>query len=75
MASDAGMETRFVPATKTVPMEKVLGFVENPAVDGAPSPLVVTGRCLLDLGTFNALRWIAAGAGEVKRPGFSSYLC
>ena len=42
---------------------KVRGMVEKPAVEDAPSTLVATGRYLLDLGIFDALRRIELGRG------------
>lgn len=44
-------------------VKKVVGMVEKPAVDDAPSNLVATGRYLLDRTIFDALRRIEPGKG------------
>ncbi|APT84351.1 UTP--glucose-1-phosphate uridylyltransferase [Corynebacterium aquilae] len=44
-------------------LKKVIGMVEKPAVEDAPSNYVATGRYLLDREIFDALRKITPGAG------------
>ena len=44
-------------------VKKVVGMVEKPAVEDAPSNLVATGRYLLDHAIFDALRRIKPGKG------------
>lgn len=44
-------------------VKKVVGMVEKPAVEDAPSNLVATGRYLLDRAIFEALRRIEPGKG------------
>ena len=44
-------------------VKKVLGMVEKPAAEDAPSNLVATGRYLLDRAIFGALRRITPGKG------------
>ena len=44
-------------------VKKVVGMVEKPAADDAPSNLVATGRYLLDRAIFDALRRIEPGKG------------
>ena len=44
-------------------VKKVVGMVEKPAVEDAPSNLVATGRYLLDRAIFDALRRIKSGKG------------
>ena len=44
-------------------VKKVVGMVEKPAVEDAPSNLVATGRYLLDPAIFDALRRIEPGKG------------
>ena len=44
-------------------VKKVVGMVEKPAVEDAPSNLVATGRYLLDRAIFDALRRIKPGKG------------
>lgn len=44
-------------------VKKVLGMVEKPAVEDAPSNLVATGRYLLDRAIFDVLKRITPGAG------------
>ena len=44
-------------------VKKVVGMVEKPAVEDAPSNLVATGRYLLDRKIFDALRRIKPGKG------------
>ncbi len=44
-------------------VKRVLGMVEKPAPEAAPSTLVAAGRYLLDRAVFDALRRIAPGAG------------
>ena len=44
-------------------VKKVIGMVEKPAVEDAPSNLVATGRYLLDRAIFDALRRIEPGKG------------
>ncbi|MGV0362961.1 UTP--glucose-1-phosphate uridylyltransferase [Corynebacterium minutissimum] len=44
-------------------VKKVVGMVEKPAVEDAPSNLVATGRYLLDRAIFDALRRITPGKG------------
>lgn len=45
-------------------VKKVVGMVEKPAVEDAPSNLVATGRYLLDRAIFDALRRITPGKGR-----------
>ncbi|MBE7364204.1 UTP--glucose-1-phosphate uridylyltransferase [Corynebacterium guaraldiae] len=44
-------------------VKKVVGMVEKPAVEDAPSNLAATGRYLLDRAIFHALRGITPGKG------------
>ncbi|MHB2253364.1 UTP--glucose-1-phosphate uridylyltransferase [Corynebacterium aurimucosum] len=44
-------------------VKKVVGMVEKPAVEDAPSDLAATGRYLLDRAIFDALRRITPGKG------------
>lgn len=44
-------------------VKKVVGMVEKPATEDAPSNLVATGRYLLDRAIFDALRRITPGKG------------
>ncbi len=44
-------------------VKKVVGMVEKPAAEDAPSNLVATGRYLLDRAIFDALRRITPGKG------------
>ncbi|MHC2548705.1 UTP--glucose-1-phosphate uridylyltransferase [Corynebacterium hesseae] len=44
-------------------VKKVVGMVEKPAVEDAPSNLAATGRYLLDRAIFDALRRIVPGKG------------
>lgn len=44
-------------------VKKVVGMVEKPAVEDAPSNLAATGRYLLDRAIFDALRRITPGKG------------
>lgn len=44
-------------------VKKVVGMVEKPAAEEAPSNLVATGRYLLDRAIFDALRRIKPGKG------------
>lgn len=44
-------------------VKKVVGMVEKPAVEDAPSNLAATGRYLLDRAVFGALRRITPGKG------------
>lgn len=44
-------------------VKKVVGMVEKPAAEDAPSNLVATGRYLLDCAIFDALRRIKPGKG------------
>ncbi|AIJ33107.1 UTP-glucose-1-phosphate uridylyltransferase [Corynebacterium imitans] len=46
-----------------IEVKRVLGMVEKPAVEDAPSTLVATGRYLLDRAIFDALRRITPGKG------------
>ncbi|MBS5998651.1 MAG: hypothetical protein KIA11_12135, partial [Corynebacterium sp.] len=52
-----------VEATDDDRVKKVVGMVEKPAAEDAPSNLVATGRCLLDRAIFGALRCITPGKG------------
>ena len=52
-----------VEDTDTPGVKKVVGMVEKPAVEDAPSNLVATGRYLLDRKIFDALRRIKPGKG------------
>lgn len=49
--------------TEQAGVKKVVGMVEKPAVEEAPSNLVATGRYLLDRAIFGALRRIKPGKG------------
>ncbi len=52
-----------VEDTNAPGVKKVVGMVEKPAVEDAPSNLVATGRYLLDRKIFDALRRIKPGKG------------
>ena len=52
-----------IEATGDARVKKVVGMVEKPAVEDAPSNLVATGRYLLDRKIFDALRRIKPGKG------------
>ena len=52
-----------IEATGDARVKKVVGMVEKPAVEDAPSNLVATGRYLLDRAIFDALRRIKPGKG------------
>ena len=52
-----------VEATDDDRVKRVVGMVEKPAVEDAPSNLVATGRYLLDHAIFGALRRITPGRG------------
>ena len=59
-----------VEATDDERVRKVVGMVEKPAAEDAPSNLVATGRYLLDRTIFGALRCITpgkAGAAAYRR--------
>ncbi|MDO5512686.1 UTP--glucose-1-phosphate uridylyltransferase [Corynebacterium sp.] len=53
--ADAGLEAKTV--------KRVVGMVEKPDADDAPSTFVATGRYLLDRGIFDALKRIKPGKG------------
>lgn len=56
-----------IEATGDARVKKVVGMVEKPAVEDAPSNLVATGRYLLDRAIFGALCRITPGkGGEVQ---------
>lgn len=64
-----------VEATDDVRVKKVVGMVEKPAVEAAPSNLVAAGRYLLDRAIFGALRRITPGRGggcSLPTPSLSS---
>lgn len=50
-------------------LKKVVGMVEKPAVEDAPSNLLAAGRYLLDRAIFGALRRITLGKG--REPQFT----
>ena len=52
-----------IEATDDARVKKVVGMVEKPAAEDAPSNLVATGRYLLDRAIFDALRRIEPGKG------------
>lgn len=52
-----------IETTEEESVKKVVGMVEKPAVEDAPSNLVATGRYLLDRAIFDALRRIEPGKG------------
>lgn len=52
-----------VAATDDYRVKKVVGMVEKPAVEDAPSNLLAAGRYLLDRAIFGALRRITLGKG------------
>ena len=52
-----------VQATDDYRVKKVVGMVEKPAVEDAPSNLLAAGRYLLDRAIFGALRRITLGKG------------
>lgn len=52
-----------IEATDDDRVKKVVGMVEKPAAEDAPSNLVATGRYLLDRAIFDALRRIEPGKG------------
>lgn len=52
-----------IESTDNDRVKKVVGMVEKPAVEDAPSNLVATGRYLLDRAIFDALRRITPGKG------------
>ena len=52
-----------VEATDDDRVKKVVGMVEKPAVEDAPSNLLAAGRYLLDRAIFGALRRITLGKG------------
>lgn len=52
-----------VEATDDDRVKRVVGMVEKPAAEDAPSNLVATGRYLLDRAIFGALRRITPGKG------------
>lgn len=52
-----------VQATDDYRVKKVVGMVEKPAVEDAPSNLLASGRYLLDRAIFGALRRITLGKG------------
>lgn len=56
-------EVEPVPDTTNPDVLKVVGMVEKPAVEDAPSTFAAAGRYLLDRAIFDALRRIKPGAG------------
>ncbi|MHC2800146.1 UTP--glucose-1-phosphate uridylyltransferase [Corynebacterium hesseae] len=52
-----------IESTDNDRVKKVVGMVEKPAVEDAPSNLAATGRYLLDRAIFDALRRIVPGKG------------
>ena len=65
-----------VEATDDDRVKRVVGMVEKPAVGGAPSNLVATGRYLLDRTIFGALRCITperVGSCSLLTPLRSSF--
>ena len=52
-----------VAATDDDRVKKVVGMVEKPTVEDAPSNLLAAGRYLLDHAIFGALRRITPGQG------------
>lgn len=52
-----------IESTDNDRVKKVVGMVEKPAVEDAPSNLAATGRYLLDRAIFDALRRITPGKG------------
>ena len=52
-----------IETTEEESVKKVVGMVEKPAAEDAPSNLVATGRYLLDRAIFDALRRITPGKG------------
>ena len=59
-----------VEATDDDRVKKVVGMVEKPAVESAPSDVVATGRYLLGCAIFGALRHITPGkSGELQLTG------
>ncbi|TRX58594.1 UTP--glucose-1-phosphate uridylyltransferase [Corynebacterium hiratae] len=52
-----------IETTEEDAVKKVVGMVEKPAAEDAPSNLVATGRYLLDRSIFDALRRIEPGKG------------
>ncbi|MDV2476551.1 UTP--glucose-1-phosphate uridylyltransferase [Rhodococcus zopfii] len=56
-------EVETVPDATNPDVLKVLGMVEKPAVEEAPSTFAAAGRYLLDRAVFDALRRITPGAG------------
>ena len=52
-----------VEATDDDRVKKVVGMVEKPTVEDAPSNLLAAGRYLLDRAIFGALRRITPGQG------------
>lgn len=52
-----------VQATDDYRVKKVVGMVEKPTVEDAPSNLLAAGRYLLDRAIFGALRRITPGQG------------
>ena len=59
-----------VEATDDDRVKKVVGMVEKPAVESAPSDVVATGRYLLGCAIFGALRHITPDkSGELQLTG------
>lgn len=56
-------DVEIVPDAVNPDVLKVVGMVEKPAVEDAPSTFAAAGRYLLDRAIFDALRRIKAGAG------------
>ena len=58
-------DVEIVPDAVNPDVLKVVGMVEKPAVEDAPSTFAAAGRYLLDRAIFDALRRIEPGAGGV----------
>ena len=56
-------EVETVPDATNPDVLKVIGMVEKPAIEDAPSTFAAAGRYLLDRAIFDALRRIEPGAG------------
>ena len=56
-------DVEIVPDAVNPDVLKVVGMVEKPAVEDAPSTFAAAGRYLLDRAIFDALRRIEPGAG------------
>jgi UTP--glucose-1-phosphate uridylyltransferase len=53
------------PGARDGALTEVTGLVEKPAVDAAPSNLIISGRFLLEPVLFAVLGWVVAGCGGV----------